>query len=145
MRISNINRVQTIFKFILVIQFFIMSTLIFLYDFNMISLYVIILLLIVFSVLCFLLFNLRYFKYEHTGEVISIKYFGTIFSRLIICTEFPAYKMQSFKISGHLFYKKLRIYIISETKGRIAINFFLLFITENQYLDLRNSLSHIEE
>ena len=90
-----------------------------------------------------LLINTKFFEYENTGEVITIKYFSYIKKKKgDVSLEFPLNKINGHTIiKNHLLYSRLYIEIISANGKNILKSYTLQGMNNEKLKQIRQSLS----
>lgn len=84
------------------------------------------LLLFPFAILLLLLLkiiNLKYFSFENSGEVISIRYYNPIFQTLKVHSEFPLNKIHHIKME-RLFFKDVLVFGLKKEGTRKIIHLY---------------------
>ena len=123
MKISNEKQIKSRIFFLLTIIFFDLiglGSLLFIInsDINVLFITALVILLIL-TILMFL--RLRYFIYENSGEVLSVKYFHPLKVRPLPVLEIPQKKLISIKIKKIIFGKKIEINIATRSGKKTFI------------------------
>lgn len=103
-------------------------------------------LILLFGSYCFVLIlfwrliSIRYFDYEHSGEVISIKYYHPWKKgRIIPAIELPKQKLDSYDIQTKKGLRKLHL-IVNGSNGKLSFKYNLWNISQQQIKTISESL-----
>lgn len=90
------------------------------------------------------LLTLRYFDYEHSGEVISIKHYHPWEMGMIRpAIELPKYQIQSFDIDGKRSKSKLRLSVKGSKGKTFCYRCEIIDLSKDQIQKIKQSLQNI--
>jgi len=88
------------------------------------------------------LFHLKYFDYEHSGEVLTIKYYSVFkFGEILPAVEVPKQKILTFSIEKKGKTQDLNLLIEARNGKGVKFSFRLTGFSKKQIEKIRNSLS----
>lgn len=100
---------------------------------------------ILFIVLLVLFYRMRYFEFDSSGEVISIRSYHPVFRTLERRTEFPKQKLRDYKIENNGGAAVMKIYLQMLERKNVAIKYSIHGLGRNKIQKLQNSLQKTKE
>ena len=142
MKIDNMKIIMKVFFFLLFIILFILIYIVFFLFFKKEYHYVEVLLSLLLLLLVFITVNLKYFIFENSGEVVSIRYLHPFLKSKNRIFEFPISKISEVKFEK-FFFSYITIFKLKRdhSSKSIHLHFILHFFSNKQIQAIHNSIN----